>query len=393
MKQFTKLLALTLALMMSLSVLSACGGKQGEDEKPDDSQGQVEAPADQDTQDKEEPQDAEEPAEDPHAGEWSFTDSLGRTVTFNGHITKVAPSGNLSQQCLIALDPSVIIGLQADLKENEIPYYPENFKDLPVFGTFYGKKANFNRESVLAAEPQVIIDIGEQKKNMKEDLDALQEQLGIPVVFIEASLETTGSAFTTLGELLDKPQEAKALADYCDAAIADAKEKAASIPEADRKTVYYGVMESGLTTSPVGSFHTEVLDLVGAVNVAPADLGGGFADIDMETLMTWDPEVIIFAPYSYYPSLKEDAGNWAELSAYKNGTYYEVPGKPCSWIDQPPAANRFIGIKWLGNLLYPEVFDYDMVKEAQTFYDLFYHYELTEDAARELMAESTFRGQ
>ena len=52
--------------------------------------------------------------------------------------------------------------------------------------------------------------------------------------------------------------------------------------------------------------------------------------------------------------------------------------------------NRLLGIKWLGNLLYPEVFVYDMAAQAQTFYRLFYHYELSDQAARELMAHSTY---
>ena len=47
-------------------------------------------------------------------------------------------------------------------------------------------------------------------------------------------------------------------------------------------------------------------------------------------------------------------------------------------------------MKWMGNLLYPEVFDYDMVAEAQEFYKLFYRYDLSEDEAKELMARSTF---
>jgi iron complex transport system substrate-binding protein len=51
-----------------------------------------------------------------------------------------------------------------------------------------------------------------------------------------------------------------------------------------------------------------------------------------------------------------------------------------------------LAVKWLANLLYPEVFDYDMVAEAQAFYQLFFHYELTQEEARALLANSTLRG-
>lgn len=38
--------------------------------------------------------------------------------------------------------------------------------------------------------------------------------------------------------------------------------------------------------------------------------------------------------------------------------------------------NRVLGIWWLGNLLYPELYDYDMAQVAQEYYGLFWHYDL-----------------
>ncbi len=46
------------------------------------------------------------------------------------------------------------------------------------------------------------IDLGDKKGDMTEDLDALQAQIGIPVVFIEADLAHMAAAFRTLGGLL-----------------------------------------------------------------------------------------------------------------------------------------------------------------------------------------------
>ena len=61
--------------------------------------------------------------------------------------------------------------------------------------------------------------------------------------------------------------------------------------------------------------------------------------------------------------------------------------------NSPPSVNRVLGVWWLGNLLYPELYDYDMIAVAQEFYSLFWHYELSEDEARTLMAHSTYRGE
>ena len=50
-----------------------------------------------------------------------------------------------------------------------------------------------------------------------------------------------------------------------------------------------------------------------------------------------------------------------------------------------------LGIRWLGNLLYPDIYDYDMAAEAQRAYRLLWGYELTDVEASELLAHSTLR--
>ena len=40
-----------------------------------------------------------------------------------------------------------------------------------------------------------------------------------------------------------------------------------------------------------------------------------------------------------------------------------------------------------------DIFKYDMVKQAQEFYKLFYHYDLSEDEAGEMLKNSILKGQ
>jgi iron complex transport system substrate-binding protein len=50
-----------------------------------------------------------------------------------------------------------------------------------------------------------------------------------------------------------------------------------------------------------------------------------------------------------------------------------------------------LGVWWLGQLIYPDVYnDYDMVDTAREYYDLFWHYDLTEDEAKEMLAGSYY---
>ena len=57
-------------------------------------------------------------------------------------------------------------------------------------------------------------------------------------------------------------------------------------------------------------------------------------------------------------------------------------------LDGQPASHRLISILWLGNLFYPDVFDYDVEEKIIEFYDVFYHYDLSEAELDEIMVYS-----
>ena len=143
-----------------------------------------------------------EAAAEAESGTITFTDDLGRTVELPAQIDKICPSGFTAQQVLLTMAPDKMVGLAQELNDDQLKILGEKFADYPVFGAVLGAKDDLNREAVAAAAPQVIIDTGEAKKGAKEDLDALQEQLGIPVIFIEAKLSDYGAAYERLGELL-----------------------------------------------------------------------------------------------------------------------------------------------------------------------------------------------
>jgi iron complex transport system substrate-binding protein len=318
-----------------------------------------------------------------------FTDSAGRSVELPAKIERIAPSGALAQIVLYSLVPERVVGWCQTPPELVKKYMPQRYWSLPTFGTYYGKNANLNLEALIAAKPDLIIDIGEAKKNVKGDMDTLQSQLGIPVVFIEAHLDTFAQAYTALGELTGEKEAAARLAAYCAKAVGGAREAAASIPASKRLKVYYGEGKTGLETNPRGSIHADVIDLVGAVNVAdiPITSGAGGNQITREQLLIWNPDIIILGPESVYGKLRSDP-MWKDLAAVKAGRVYEIPNGPYDWMGRPPAVNRLIGIYWLGGLVYPDKFPGDLESEAREFYRLFYHYELSDSEFSDLVAKS-----
>jgi len=330
----------------------------------------------------------------PVAGETvTVTDDCGRTVTVPASITRIAPSGSVAQMILTAIAPDLLAGLSGTPGSGQLRYLPDWYVDLPTFGQFYGSKSTLNLESVLAADVQIIIDLGDKKAGHAADMNKIQRRCGIPTVFFETTLDKFAGAYRTLGVLLGREERGEQLAAYIENTVETARTLAAAIPEEERLTVMYGSGSTGLNCNARGSVQADVLELVGAVNavVVPekelSNAGGGNI-INMEQLYLFDPDVILLAEGGPYAHLAEDSA-WSQLRAVREGRYYEIPCLPYNWLSSPPSVNRILGIWWLGNLLYPEVFDYDVAEKVVEFYALFYSADISYEEAEAMVANST----
>lgn len=323
------------------------------------------------------------------SGTVSFTDSAGRTVEVPANIERVAITGPISQMCLLTLAPEKLVGLSNELSGAEMKYVGD-YASLPVFGQIYGGKGDFNKEAVAKADPQVIIDIGEAKKTVVEDLDEIQGAIGIPCIHIEASYDSYDAAYTELGKLLGVEERAQKLADYCANAQKTTSDAVAAVPEADRVKVAYLLGDAGLNVMAKGSFQGTVVDAI-ADNVCVLEKAGGSglgSESSFEQIALWDPQMIIFAPDSIYDKVGSDA-TWQTLSAVKNGNFYAVPGEPYNWVSSPPGVNQILGYQWFARLCYPDKFSDSMSDVVKNYYKTFYNYDMTDDECNALLAGAT----
>lgn len=332
------------------------------------------------------PADESTPTEAPAVQENTFTDSTGREVILPENVEKIAVTGPLAQMFVFALVPDMLVGAAIDWDDYAKPYIPEEYLELPILGQLYGGKGELNLESLLAAGPDVVIDIGESRDSTARDLDELTEQTGIPFVHIDASISTYDRAYTMLGELLEKTEEAKVLADYC----SDTYNKIVGISdEVEKVDLLYIVGEEGLNVIAKDSYHSEMIDLLAnnlAVVDEPVSRGTG-NEVDMEQILAWNPDYIIFEAGSVYSAVSKSAV-WQNLTAINDGNYCEAPRGPYNWMGFPPSVQRYLGLLWMAELLYPDSAGYDLFEEVQTYYELFYHRDLTREQFDALTANS-----
>ena len=380
-----KIIALLLAALLLFAV-TACA--KPEPEQPADTAAPVaEQPTAAPTEEPApEPTAEPEPTEEPLPETFLFTDSVGREVELPTNIERVAVSGPLAQIVLFALCPDRLVGIASKWDKSAEQFLATEYYQLPELGQLYGGKGELNLETLLNSGAQVVIDVGEPKKSVKEDLDALTEQTGVPFVHVTASIAAMGDAYRKLGELLHMPEEAEVLAAYCDRVYADTLKIAGSVEKAN---LLYITGENGLNVIAKDSYHAEIIDLLSnnrAVVESPSSKGTG-NEVDMEQILLWNPDVILFAPESIYATVGAD-DTWKSITAIQNGAYYEVPMGPYNWMGFPPSVQRLLGMLWMAKLLYPDAADYDLYTEVAEYFRLFYHCDLSEEAYNALVANS-----
>jgi len=314
----------------------------------------------------------------------TFVDSTGRTVDLKtDKIERVAISGPLAQMMVFAIAPEKLVGFSIAIGQDEEQFFPEKYLNLPVLGQLYGTHGELNLESLLAAKPDVIVDLGEPKGTIKEDMQAIQDQTKIPTVHISCYLNNYGEAFEKLGELLGDEDRAAILSDYCSNSYSQVSN---IVSKVDKKRCVYLLGDKGLNVIANKSYQAELINFM-TNNIAtvdnPTSKGTG-NEIDMEQLLIWQPDVIFFAPGSVYSKVGSNY-LWKAIKAVRNKNYYEVPMGPYNWMGFPPSVQRYLGMFWLAKILYPEDCDFNLYTKVKQYFALFYHYDLTQAKFEELV--------
>ena len=324
----------------------------------------------------------------------TIVDDGGREVTIPTEIERVFCTSSVGTYLVYTLAPERLVGWNTTPTELEQAYIPEEYRPTVGLGGWYGKNTTGNVEEIIKAAPDVVFSVGDMESENISDADRVQELLDIPVVLVGLTLTTTGDTYRFIGELLGEEQRAAELASYSDEVIARAEAIAAQIPEEQRATIYYAEGAKGLYTEPEGSTHTEVFAVAATHNVADMDIqeGYGMSPVSLEQVIAWDPDFIFVesdpaGEMNVHGHITE-SGDWSILQAVKAGQVYQIPHGPFDWLDRPNSVARILGVQWVGDLVYPDLWDLDIKEATQEFYRLFFHYELSDKQYQELTIEA-----
>ncbi len=293
------------------------------------------------------------------AGDRTIVDSEGREVAVPETVESIVcvGVGALRYTCYMECADLVVGVEDYEVKEGMSRLYNyvnfDKFKDLPVTGT----NGVPNTEEIIAVNPQVIV----LSAYAGVDADDLQSKTGIPVVVVPGSDNTLDDkAYETIrimGELYGKQDRAEALTKYLKDLEKDLKDRTAAISDADKPTVYVG----GVSYKGHHGFEgTEAgygpLALIGANNLADTTGQTGAFNIDLEQVLTWDPDVI-FLDFNGMALINAD---YAENSDFYNSLSAVQNGKVYSQISFRSSASNLetalADAYYAATVLYPEQF-------------------------------------
>ena len=316
-------------------------------------------------------------AELPPAAAWSFTDDGGRIVEIPDRVSRVLAAGPPAAVLIYVSAPDKLVGWVREPSAREKEFLLPAVQSLPTIGRLTGQGETANMEAVLAARPDIIIDVGTVDDRFVALADEIQQRTGIPYVLIDGSLANTPKSLRQVGKLLGVSSRADELAAYADRTLKRLDDGLAQIAMAERPRVYYGRGPQGVETGLAGSINLEILEAVGATNVAAAAGKGGLTRVSPQQIIDWNPQFILAYAPKFAQAVRVDR-LWNQIAAVKDGNVYVTPTLPFGWFESPPGVNRLIGISWLEALFYPKAFQVDLKGDVQAFFKLFYQVELTD---------------
>jgi iron complex transport system substrate-binding protein len=310
------------------------------------------------------------------------------------NIKSVFFTSALAQVYITSLCPDLLGGTASKFDESQLRFLPKGVEKLPYLGTIHNN-GEIDRESLLTEDIDIMFSIsgiGLTPQNISEAED-LQEQTGIPCVLVDGSFTQIPKAFRFLGDILDRQERAEELASYCEKSYNAVHDVIKDIPTDERITVYYAEGPEGLQTEPETSQHMLGFLEGGALDAANCEqtYGGGMTDVSLEQVLKWDPEVIIAWDTNVRGGAYEDIlsnPDWAQIKAVKTRRVYAMPNEPWAWCDRPPGVNRIIGIHWIANLLYPDIYDVDMLQIVKEYFKVMYRVDIDDQTVIDLLGTS-----
>ena len=378
-----------------LLTLAACGTNQAAET--------TQAPTTEATQ-------VETTAAPTEAAEITVTDMIGREVTVTpGSYKSVVCIGAGALRMYSYIGDVSLLGGVEDIDNTTLedrpkmfdavarPYvlaFGDVFRTLPSCGVGGPQAQTAEAEKILSCAPDIVI--SEYEDVEKED--ALQEQLGVPVITLKAGPkgvfdDAFSGSMALLGQIFDREEKAQTLVDFVKSEAAEISSRTAEIADGDKPSVYvcglgnWGTTNHLMTAENYVSFQVanvkNVLSGTGIQGIGPIE-AEKFVEIgDSMDIMLLDAAAV----KNIKPLYQEDPTMFDTCKAWQNGEVYLEMAYNAYYTNFEIA---LINTWFIAKTVYPEQFqDIDLTAKTNEVTKAFLGQEL---AAEIFACPSSFGG-
>lgn len=343
-------LAVILAVMMLVTVLSGCGST---------------APAGSAAE--------EASVTEADAGARTITDVFGREVEIPEEVSTCAALGSAARLIVYAGGVDSIVGCtEMELKGDPgMPYayaYKDHFAQCGAVASGGSGNADY-AEALVDLAPDVVF----YQDSDTVAMDDLAAKTGLPVIGVYG--DAFNSHYLTdsillIGEVLGTEKHAKEVTDAIGEWVTELDELTKDIPDSEKPSVYPGAVSwsggHGFTGTYCGY---APLDAIHAVNLSDELGASDGVEVSMEQILEWDPDIIFLNPGNMNLVNEDYAANGAaidSLTAVKEGKVYSQVNFNYYWCNMELA---IVDSYYAGTIIYPEAFkDIDFESRAEEIF-------------------------
>ena len=241
-----------------------------------------------------------------------------------------------------------------------------------------------NAESIMALNVDVIF----LDKDMYSDPDEKKklDTMRIPYVVVDyVGMDAQIEAAMVVGKALGCEDIAQKYVDFYRTAINTVSSNITSITDRKVYTIYHSINEATRTDS-AGDLGAEWIGVTGCKNVSidsELNIEDGKSMANLETILSWDPEVIICNEPGVDDAILADK-TWSGVNAVKNNRVYQIP-IGITRYGHPNGIETALAIYWLGTKLYPEAFDFTIEQKMKEFYYTFFNVEVSDETIAQII--------
>ena len=361
-----KFLALLMALAMVLS-LCACGSESGKDTNPT---------------------------------ETIVTDMIGREVSVTpgsyervvcigaGALRMYSYIGNVDLLCAVEdIDNTTLTERPMMFDSVARPYviaYGDTFNTLESCGVGGPMAQTPEAEKILSCNPDIVISEYEDV----EIANALQEQLGVPVITLKSGMngvfdDAFKGSMTLLGTIFNEGEKAETLVSFIEEETTDITARTANIADADKPNVYIcGLGNWGTTNHLMTAQNYISFEIANVKNAVSGLASPGIQPIEAEKFVDLGDEIDIMimdaaAVKNIKPLYQEDSTMFDTCKAWNDGEVYLQMAYNAYYTNYEIA---LINTWYVAKTVYPDLFeDIDITEKTNEICKMFLGQEMADE--------------